>query len=154
MRKKGKFTICSAALILIIVGIFIGIRKDNQQPSQTMLQQLIQVLEEEGYAVSYEKGNKNILAGERYVITLSEDQFLNVYLYNSDKKAKKDAGNLSDDAGTYTVKNGLSWIGANICYAFAPHYFQRGNMIVSYGGERNELYDCLENFLGEQFAGA
>lgn len=106
-------------------------------------------MEAMGYSFETEKVDKDFLAGDRYLMEIGEDYPLNIYVYKSDKKMEKDAGNISSDGCGYD--NG--WKCMNISWVDAVHFYKKGSIIVQYTGTEETVMGDLETILGEQFAG-
>lgn len=151
MRKNRRILLVAALFVLLPAAIIRMIYL-RQPASDKELFNLMDRLQTQGYSIQYEASNKDILQGERYVIYYGDRQFMNVFLYRTEKEAKKDSKRLDQDGSTYS-KGGLFGYTMQIDYAVPIHYFRKNNMIVSWGGERDEMYQFLVQELGEQFAG-
>ncbi len=97
-------------------------------------------LDKAGYKInSTKEDKKGVLSGALTVVSMDGD-ILGVYEY-------KDSQSMEQDAKT--IRNDGSMIG-NTIYEFVskPHFYKKGNIIVTYIGENKETLSRLEKFWG------
>ncbi|OOM10414.1 hypothetical protein [Clostridium saccharobutylicum] len=83
-----------------------------------------------------------------------DGEYLNVYIYSSNQEMEKAASSIysngyeytctSANAGTTSAGNGWNKFG---------HFYKKGNIIVQYGGTKENIFYDLNDIFGEQFIG-
>jgi len=87
-------------------------------------------------------------------IIKTDDEQLDVYIYNCNEEMEKDSLNIDSEGSgyTYTLDNGKS-SSTNISWISDPHFYKKGNIIVQYVGQNEKIISYLNDIFGEQFAG-
>jgi hypothetical protein len=102
----------------------------------------IQELKDTGYTVVKEKENATHTFLSVYPTYYKvDDKKLAIYEYNNEEEAKKDSKTISN--GGYGIG------GAKISWVDVPHFYQKGEIIVSYIGSDNKLLYDLGMILGK-----
>ncbi len=105
---------------------------------------------EKGYDVEWEDTDPIFLSGSYRVISLNGDETsVNVFLYPTAEDAAEEAGCFSEDAKHFTKGT----TGVDINWAFDPHLYLSGRMIIFYIGTDPSAVALMEEMFGEQFAG-
>lgn len=109
-------------------------------------QEFIKFIEKSGYKTNTSKQDGNaILTGSLTIVNINGNT-IGIYEYKSSEDMEQDAKNIRADG---------SMIGNTIYdWKSKPHFYKRGNIIVSYIGENKEVLEIIEKFMGRQFAGA
>ena len=91
---------------------------------------------------------------KRKVVTIDGED-LYTYIYNSNEEMKKAAASIYSDGEGYirTLDNGELIPVDNSWYQSCPHFYKKGNIIVQYGGTKENIFYDLNDIFGEQFAG-
>ncbi|WFR54825.1 hypothetical protein QA584_14485 [Anaerocolumna sp. AGMB13025] len=149
--NKSKYIMIILGLFLLITVVIIISHKFslNTTYSSVSYDKLMAVLEHKGFSIDSKAVDKDILEGIRNYVTIDEKDNISVYLYKNNKAMERDAGYISPDGFGYDklIKHvSVDWIAP-------PHFYKMDNMIVLYCGEREEIINCLKEFMGEQFAG-
>lgn len=108
-------------------------------------QELTKLLEQYGYNAKATKDDKQgIFSGALTIITIDGD-IISAYEYKNNQQMEQEARTIGSDG---------SKIG-NALYDFKskPHFYKKGNIIVSYIGDNKETIKKIEQILGQQFAG-
>jgi hypothetical protein len=71
-------------------------------------------------------------------------EYIVIFEYPTKEEMEREASNIREDGN---MKN------ASISYTSVPHFFKKGNIIVRYVGENQEIIKSLEQVMGRQFAG-
>ena len=153
-------------LITLVFVIYIGIsfmgcteKSNSQIPiEKTVLQEsnivnskienteeFIKLLEKSGYkSKTVKQDNGKFLSGTLTVINIGEDT-IGIYQYKNNQEMEQDAKTINGD-GSMIRGTIYEW-------KSKPHFYKKGNIIVSYFGDNKETIKKIEQILGEQFAG-
>lgn len=136
-------------LILLLLIAILSLFACSKKVSITEYEQLILNLEDVGFSVVVEDVGEDILQGQRKWLTINDEENISVYLYENSQKMEEDASYINEGGSSYT--NGgknveISWVSY-------PHFYKKGNIIVLYVGENQEIINTLEVIIGLQFAG-
>lgn len=129
--------------------LFSHVKTSNRLTTTLKHEDIIKDMESKNYQVTYEKTDKDILEGERYWLTLDDNEHLGVYVYESAVKASEDASYIDSKGGSYASPSSnieIDWISY-------PHFYQKENIIILYVGESEEIINDLTELYGEMFAG-
>lgn len=77
---------------------------------------------------------------------ISCDEEININEYKDNIDMEIEAMKVSGDASTIVSVGTIEW-------AKKPHFFKKGNIIVSYFGDNDKLIKCIEKVMGRQYAG-
>lgn len=136
-------------LILLLLIAILSLFGCSKKVSITEYEQLILNLEDVGFSVIEEDVGEDILQGQRKWLTINDEENISVYLYENSQKMEEDASYINEGGTSYTNdgKNvEISWVSY-------PHFYKKGNIIVLYVGENQEIINTLEVIIGLQFAG-
>ena len=87
---------------------------------------------------------KGVLAGKLTRIDINGDT-IGMYEYKNNQEMEQDAKTIRADG---------SMIGNTIYeWKAKPHFYKRGNIIVTYFGDNKEIINKIESLIGKQFAG-
>lgn len=136
-------------LILLLLIAIVSLFGCSEQISFTEYDKLISNLKDVGFSVIEEDVGEDILQGQRKWLTINDEENMSVYLYENSQKMEEDATYIHEGGSSYT--NG----GKNVetSWVSYPHFYKKGNIIVLYVGENQEIISTLEEIIGLQFAG-
>lgn len=108
-------------------------------------QKFIQFMEKSGCKINASILNgKGILTGKLTRIDINGDT-IGMYEYKNNLEMEQDAKTIRADG---------SMIGNTIYeWKAKPHFYKRGNIIVTYFGDNKEIINKIESLIGKQFAG-
>lgn len=108
-------------------------------------EEFIKSLEKSGYKTkTIKQDNNRFLSGTLTLIAINETN-IGIYEYKNNQEMEQDSKTISSDASMigYTIYD----------WKATPHFYKKGNIIVSYFGDNKEIIETLEKLLGQQFAG-
>lgn len=138
----------SLLIILLLIGT-VSLFACSKEVPITEYEKLILSLENLGFSVVEEDVGEDILQGQRKWLTINDVENLSVYLYKTSEKMEEDASYIHEGGTSYS--NGKN--NAEISWVSYPHFYKRGNIIVLYVGENQEIINVLDETIGLQFAG-
>lgn len=119
-------------------------------------QDVIDLLETNGYTPSRTSTDPSILHGQRWHMELNGDKLhaVAVYKYESSEAAQVDADCISTDGYTITFpqKDGTVSI-TDVHWVDQPHFYRDGAYIILYIGQDNALINAFAEAYGAPFAG-
>lgn len=147
MRKLGNHAIL-LALSLIMFTIFVSCSSKQSSQNTFDVEQFVNEMKAKNYSFELQDVEKSFLPTTRKRMIIGKET-IDIYLYDSNKKAQKDAKRIDSDGcgysnGTKAVK--VSWVSY-------PHFYKKGDIIVQYVGTNESIISDLKELLGEQFAG-
>lgn len=136
-------------LIFLLLITIVSLFGCSEEVSITEYEKLILNLEDISFSVVEEDVGEDILQGQRKWLTINDEENISVYLYKNSEKMEEDASYIHEGGTSYT--NGIKNV--EISWVSYPHFFKKGNIIVLYVGENQEIINTLEEIIGLQFAG-
>lgn len=135
-------------IILLLIGT-LSLFACSKEVSLTEYEEFLSNLEEKGFTVIVEDVGEDILQGQRKWLSINDGEHISVYLYKTREEMEKDASYMHGSGTSY--RNGIKNV--EISWASDPHFYKKGNIIVLYVGENQEIINVLEEIIGLQFAG-
>jgi len=91
---------------------------------------------------------------KRKVITI-DDEEIYAYIYSSNEEMEKAALSIYSDGEGYigTLDNGETIPVDTIWWYRSPHFYKKENIIIQYGGTKENIFYDLNDIFGDQFAG-
>ncbi len=119
-------------------------------------QEVIDLLEANGYTPSRTSTDPSILHGQRWHMELNGDKLhaVAVYKYESAEAAQADAACIGTDGYTFTFpqEDGTVSI-TQVDWVDRPHFYRDGTQIILYIGHDNALASAFAAAYGASFAG-
>ena len=129
----------------ILIVLFLSGCTSNTDKKPTEYQNFIQKLKDAGYTVTKEEDEKNSTPHTFFSVYPTyyevDGKTLAIYEFPNEKEARKDTKTISED--------GLTIGGAKVSPIDNPHFYQKGEIIVSYIGSDTKLQKDLEKILGK-----
>lgn len=147
MRKINRYVIL-LTLILLIFTAFIGCSSKNNSDNTFGVEQFANEMKAKNYKFKLEDVEEDFLPTTRKRMIIDKDS-IEIYLYNSNREAEKDAKRIDDGGCGYN--NGDKSI--KIHWSSYPHFYKKGSIIVQYVGENEKILSDLNDIFGQQFAG-
>ena len=109
----------------------------------------IKILHDKGYTVNESKLNKDDVSESLFSVNARNinigGETISIYEFKKSETAKSETSTISKDGNSIGDKK-ISWNGT-------PHFFQKGNLIVSYIGCNRTLFFDLSMILGNSITG-
>lgn len=115
--------------------------------------EFVEELQSHGYDVDSRDAVRDILAGDRKLLTLDQNVEIAVYLYEDSDAMQHDAQFVDASGFRYEVLLDGQSKYTEISWPYPPHFFKHGSIIVLYVGDDQELIRNLKDILGAPFAG-
>ena len=142
---------CSRILCLLIIinifFIFTGCENKGYKGKHyniTSYNDFIKALDDRGYTANESKLNKDEVSESLFSVNARNinigGETISIYEFKKSETAKSEASTISKDGNSIGDKK-ISWNGT-------PHFFQKGNLIVSYIGSNRTLFFDLSMILG------
>ena len=108
----------------------------------------LSLLNEDGLSFEEENGasrEKSILSVVSNVLRFDKGQFIEVFEYTSSQEMEEDSKHIDD--------NGSAVKGAEIDWAYAPHWFKKDRVLILFIGKDESILAVLNKSVGDEFAG-
>jgi hypothetical protein len=144
MKSKFSFPL-GILLMTAIVLTACGGQRASASSEQFGMSELIDALHAQGLdAKAGDSLEQPFFSVAGHFVNFNEES-LQVFEYASAEAMEHDAALVDPDGGSIGTTM-VSWVGT-------PHFYKKGQVIVLYIGDNQELLKMFENILGLQFAG-
>lgn len=147
MGRLGHYILVLGASLLLI-DLFAGCSKVNESQITYDLEDFEIAIGDKGYVYKIDDAQQDFLPTTRKRM-IFEQEVIDIYLFDNEQKMEKEANYIDPsgcgyDNGSTAIK--VSWVSY-------PHFYKKGNLIIQYIGEDDNMISDLEDILGEQFVG-
>ena len=144
MIKLNKKVVLGGIFLLLIIMIIGCSNKDIYDLAQFEKQ-----MKAKNYEFQLKAVEKDFLPTTRKRMIIGKEA-IDIYVYNSNKEAEKDAKRIDEHGFSYTNGNKSVKVG----WVSQPHFYKKGNIIVQYIGQNEKIISDLKDIFGQQFAGS
>lgn len=114
---------------------------DNKKVSDYNLENLKKDIEGKGYKVEIWAKDKDFFDAPKFEVKINDNK-ISVYDYEEISTLEKDMSGITE--------NGLVVSGTKVKWIKAPHYYKKGELLVIYDGDNNEVISVLNETMGNE----
>ncbi|MDT8717788.1 hypothetical protein IAI10_14055 [Clostridium sp. 19966] len=148
MKKLNSSIVLFISFIIVLCS-FAGCRNKTAARGTFGINELQEKMKAKNYSFEIkDTAREEFIDAPRKVMIINKD-ILSIYLFESNKEMEKHSKYIDNTGSTFTNDNKIT----KVDYAYPPHLYKKGNIIVLYAGNNTKIINDLKDIFGGQFAG-